>query len=82
MGVKTSDVLKMLNLVDTNNKLYVGGDAFIAIWDNLNYWKILEILVSCPVIKQIVNLIYKIFANWRFNRLNHCIIAKENDDKF
>ena len=71
----------LLLLLFTNNVLYVGVDAFIIIWNNLSYWKILGILVSLPLIKQIVNLAYRVFANWRFNRLEHCITAKRNDDK-
>ena len=38
-------------------------------------------LVSLPLIKQMVGLAYRVFANWRFSRLEHCIIAKKNDDK-
>ena len=32
-------------------------------------------------VKQILYLLYIGFANWRFNRLTHCIIARENDKK-
>jgi predicted DCC family thiol-disulfide oxidoreductase YuxK len=56
-------------------------DAFIIIWKNLSYWKILARIVSIPIIRQIVNITYRAFANWRFNRLTHCILAKKNDDK-
>ena len=79
-GIKTSDGLKILHVLD-NNVLYVGVDAFIIIWNNLSYWKILGMLVSLPLIKQMVGLAYRVFANWRFSRLEHCIIAKKNDDK-
>ena len=79
-GIKTSDGLKILHVLD-NNVLYVGIDAFIIIWNNLSYWKILGMLVSLPLIKQMVGLAYRVFANWRFSRLEHCIIAKKNDDK-
>jgi len=79
-GIKTSDGLKILHVLD-NNVLYVGVDAFIIIWNNLSYWKILGMLVSLPLIKQMVGLAYRVFANWRFSGLEHCIIAKKNDDK-
>ena len=79
-GIKTSDGLKILHVLD-NNVLYIGVDAFIVIWNNLSYWKILGKLVSLPPIKQLASLAYRVFANWRFNRLEHCIIAKKNDDK-
>ena len=80
-GIKTSDALKMLHVIDNNNILHIGVDAFIIIWNNLSYWKILARLVSMPIIRQIVNITYRSFANWRFNRLAHCVLAKTNDDK-
>ena len=80
-GIKTSDALKILHVIDTNDKLYKGIDAFIVIWKNLKYWRLLGNFAALPIIKQILNLLYIAFANWRFNRLTHCIIAKENDKK-
>ena len=80
-GIKVSDALKILHVIDNNNKLHLGVDAFIIIWNNLSYWKILARIVSIPIIRQIVNITYRAFANWRFNRLTHCILAKKNDDK-
>jgi|TARA_B110000438_G_scaffold169712_1_gene162231 predicted DCC family thiol-disulfide oxidoreductase YuxK len=80
-GIKISDALKILHVIDTNNKLHLGIDAFIVIWNNLAYWKILAKVFSIPIIRQIANIVYKKFANWRFNRLPHCILAKNNDDQ-
>ena len=80
-GIKVSDALKILHVIDNNNKLHLGVDAFIIIWKKLSYWKILARIVSIPIIRQIVNITYRAFANWRFNRLTHCILAKKNDDK-
>ena len=80
-GIKVSDALKILHVIDNNNKLYLGVDAFIIIWKNLSYWKIIAKVVSIPIIRQIVNITYRAFANWRFNRSTHCILAKNNDNK-
>ena len=80
-GIKTSDALKMLHIIDNTNSLYIGVDAFIIIWNNLSYWKILARVLSMPIIRQIANITYRLFANWRFNRLTHCILQKNNDDK-
>ena len=79
--IKTSDALKILHVIDNNNKLHKGIDAFIVIWKNLKYWNFLAKLAALPIIKQILDLLYISFANWRFNRLTHCVIAKENDKK-
>jgi predicted DCC family thiol-disulfide oxidoreductase YuxK len=80
-GIKVSDALKTLHVIDTNNTLHSGIDAFIIIWNNLSYWKILARVVSIPIIRKVANITYRVFANWRFNRSNHCILAKNNDDK-
>ena len=80
-GIKVSDALKTLHVIDNNNTLHLGVDAFIIIWKNLSYWKIIAKVVSIPIIRQIVNITYRAFANWRFNRLTHCILAKNNDNK-
>jgi len=80
-GIKISDALKILHVIDVNDKLHLGVDAFIVIWNNLTYWKILARVLSIPIIRKVANIAYKVFANWRFNRLNHCILAKNNDDK-
>ena len=78
MGIKTSDALKYLHVLN-NNKLYIGIDGFIVIWENLSYWKVLGKIISLPILKHITSLAYKLFANWRFNKLDHCLIAKQND---
>ena len=80
-GIKVSDALKILHVIDNNNTLHLGVDAFIIIWKNLSYWKIIAKVVSIPIIRQIVNITYRAFAIWRFNRLTHCILAKNNDNK-
>ena len=80
-GIKISDALKILHVIDVNDKLHLGVDAFIVIWNNLTYWKILARVLSIPIIRKVANIAYKVFANWRFNRLNHCILSKNNYDK-
>ena len=79
--IKISDALKILHVIDNNNKLHLGIDAFIVIWNNIAYWKILAKVFSTPIIKQIADLVYTKFANWRFNKLPHCLLAKKNDDQ-
>ena len=54
-GIKISDALKILHVIDTNNRLHLGVDAFIIIWNNLDYWRILARVISLPIIKRVVN---------------------------
>jgi len=70
--LKIQEALMILHAVDENGTLYKGVDAFILIWSNLNKWKYLAFLASLPIIKKILSLVYKIFAKWRFKKMNYC----------
>jgi predicted DCC family thiol-disulfide oxidoreductase YuxK len=76
-----NDTLKLLHTKDSQEKLFVGLDSFILIWQQLKYWKILATIVSLPIIKQIINLVYKTFASWRFKRLSYCKITPNKGEK-
>ncbi len=80
-GISVSEGLKLLHAVDNNDRLHVGVDAFILIWQHLRRWKALAFIVSLPIIRQIVNVAYRTFANWRFKRLKHCQIAEKQEQK-
>ena len=62
-------------VLDNENNIYVGVDAFIIIWSNLKFWRILSFIVGLPIIKQIANLLYKKFAEHRFAKLPHCQLS-------
>ena len=78
-GISLSEGLKLVHTKDIDGKFYVGVDAFILIWKQLKGWHLLAIFVSLPIIKQIINFAYRIFANWRFKRLKHCQLAEKQD---
>ena len=80
-GISLAEGLKLLHAKDNNDNMHVGVDAFILIWRQLKRWRILAILVSLPLIKQIANLVYKAFARWRFKKLAHCQLAAKNEEK-
>ena len=79
--ISLCDGLKLLHAKDENGFMHLGVDAFIKIWERLNYWRILAKFVSLPIIKNISNFLYLYFANWRFNRLDHCRILVKNSKK-
>ena len=78
-GISLSEGLKLLHVKDNSGQIHVGIGAFIIIWKELKRWRVLAFLVSLPIIKQIVNIIYRIFARWRFNKLEHCQLAKRKE---
>ncbi len=78
INVSQQDALLFLHATDVNDKLYIGIDAFLLIWKNIKYWKILFFLISLPIIKQLSILIYKKFAMYRFSKLSHCQLSIKN----
>ena len=78
--VSQKDALLYLHATDENNKLFKGVDAFLLIWKNIKYWKILYFLISLPIIKQLSVLLYKKFAKYRFSKLSHCQLSLKNSD--
>ena len=80
-GISLSKGLEILHAKDADGKIHVGLDAFILIWKHLKRWKVLSVIISLPLILQITNIVYRIFASWRFQRLEHCQLAIKNEDK-
>uniref|UniRef100_A0A0Q9YGG6 Thiol-disulfide oxidoreductase n=1 Tax=Candidatus Berkiella cookevillensis TaxID=437022 RepID=A0A0Q9YGG6_9GAMM len=79
-GVSLSDGLKLLHAKDHTGQLHIGVDAFILISKQLKRWRILSTIIGLPIIRQIANLVYRAFANWRFKRLDHCQLAAKEEE--
>ena len=71
-GYCVSQGLKALHVEDRQENMHIGVPAFIEIWRHLKGWSILGKIIGLPVIKQIANFVYKLFANWRFKSLGYC----------
>ena len=67
-----------LHAFDSKNKNISELMPLFLIWKNLTYWKFLAFIASLPIIKSLLSVIYKKFAYYRFNKLEHCIISKKN----
>jgi predicted DCC family thiol-disulfide oxidoreductase YuxK len=79
--IKLSDGLRLMHVADSRGNIFTGVDAFIIMWKQIKYWKFLGLFVSLPIVKQIAKLLYQYFADWRFNRYEHCLIAQENEKR-
>jgi predicted DCC family thiol-disulfide oxidoreductase YuxK len=80
-GVNLSDGLRRLHAKDDQSALHIGVDAFILIWKQLKYWRILGLFVSLPLIRHLANFAYNIFADWRFKKLEHCQVSLKNENR-
>ncbi len=78
-NISLTEGLKLLHAKDDDGQIYIGIDAFILIWKQLKGWSILAALIRLPIIRQIANAAYLIFASWRFKRLKHCQLAAKHD---
>tara|TARA_E500000331_G_C16831174_1_gene529309 strand:+ start:148 stop:492 length:345 start_codon:yes stop_codon:yes gene_type:complete len=67
--VKKEKYLKVLHVIDDDNELKVGVEAFIAIWRKHSYFKYLSIIANIKPIKVFLKIIYMYFAKLRYNRL-------------
>ena len=68
------EALMNLHVIEGEN-IKSGVDAFIAIWSDLGYFKLLGLFVRLPIIYQFACIFYRLFANYRFKNLSHCQIA-------
>ena len=66
--------LKQLHVLDTKGVMQVGVDAFITIWGQLRYWRMLALIANLPGIHWFLSVGYRLFAAWRFkkNGYNTC----------
>lgn len=78
-GISLAQGLRLLHIKDHHGQLHIGANAFIQIWKQIKYWKILGHIISLPGIRQLANLAYNLFANWKFQRLAHCQIAAKEE---
>ena len=75
LDISQADALRRLHARDASGVVYVGVAAFIAIWQVLNYWRYLAMIVNLPFLKPLAAFTYDRFADYRFSRLTHCQLA-------
>lgn len=80
-GITLSEGLKILHVRDNTGLMHKGVDAFIVIWRQLRFWRMVAAFISCLPIRQVANILYHWFANWRFKRLPHCQLAAKSEKK-
>ncbi len=71
-GISQAEALLHMHAIDGNGKVLVGVDAFIALWKQLPYWRVLAQIVSVKPVKFIATLAYSYFAKQRFKTSDHC----------
>ena len=75
LNISQAEALRRLHACDASGTVYVGVTAFIAIWQGLNHWRYLAMIINLPFLQPLVAFAYDRFADYRFSRLTHCQIA-------
>ena len=75
INVSQQAALRRLHVLDDENNLVVGFDAFIVIWLQIKWWQLLAQLASLPILNQALNMCYNWFADWKFKRSPHCSLS-------
>jgi len=77
-GVTQAQALLYLHVININDDLLVGVDAFIAIWQEFPKWWLLAKLIKNPLFYHLAKYCYKYFANKRFKRYQHCNLSSRS----
>ena len=64
-GIDKEDLMRVLHLKTEDGQILKGVDAFIKIWSNIRYLKILVLVLKIYPLKKIVNFFYMIWAKNR-----------------
>ena len=62
------DCLRIFHVID-KAKVYTGIEAFFILWKDIKYFKILYYVFNFFIIKYSLNFLYKIYADYRYNKL-------------
>ena len=72
LGISHCEALKRLHVQDSAGTIKTGINAFQVIWEQLPNWRILGRITRVPGIYHFVEYLYVFFADYRFERLDHC----------
>ena len=73
-GFSLSSGLMFFHVEDDSGTMHTSLDAFIIVWKELRGWRYLAKIASLPVLKPLINRLYKIFAAYRFKKNGYCKI--------
>ena len=72
LGISHREALKRLHVQDSAGTIKTGINAFQVIWEQLPNWRILGRITGVPGIYHFLEYLYVLFADYRFERLDHC----------
>jgi len=67
-GVSFLAAMETLHVRDRSGRLLVGGDAFLALWDQLAWWHILSRLIRAARLQKTFDRVYRRHRRGRFEK--------------
>lgn len=67
-GISFASAMKKLHVIDINNQIRIGVDAFLTIWLRLPYYRYLAKTVTLLKLKKPMTWAYNIFAKQRYKK--------------
>ncbi len=75
-GFSLRNGLMFFHVEDENRIMHTSLDAFIIVWKELRGWRYLAKVASLPVLKPLMNRVYKIFARKYWNKLKERLVKE------
>ena len=69
LGVSKNKLLKVLHVKTSSSEVKKGVDAFICIWNEFKFFKLLSMIIKLHPIKLFANFLYEKWADHRFKNL-------------
>lgn len=77
VNLSLSTALKHMHVRFDDGRIEKGVNAFIAIWQRVPGWRAMARLASLPLLKQLLDILYEVFAWLRFKSYRHCRISEQ-----
>lgn len=65
-NIPFDNAIRHLHVLDKKQKVQIGAYAFVTLWKELPYYRILAVFFYIPMSKFMLNIFYKIFAKFRY----------------
>ena len=67
-GIEPVAAMQCLHVLDREERIVTGVQAFAAVWSELPYYRWLARLTRLPGVLAVLNAVYRPFARWRYRR--------------
>lgn len=69
--ISFNESLLFLHVINEKDKIIVGVDAFVVIWRQFKYWKILAFIVDKKPLNNVLKYLYTKWANKRYSKISY-----------